>query len=81
MLSPVEDYVPLLREEKDETDSSPSSCESVTASNRRRHETISLFASLGLNVVLLLVIVYLAVRQSHSIEWKGARPVYSEFRS
>ncbi|KAF7981253.1 hypothetical protein HWV62_34129 [Athelia sp. TMB] len=77
MLSPVEDYVPLLREEKDETDSSPSSHESVTTSNRRRHETISLFASLGLNVVLLLVIAYLAVRQSHSIEWKGARPVYT----
>ncbi|KAF7974276.1 hypothetical protein HWV62_13074 [Athelia sp. TMB] len=80
MLSPVGDYVPLLREEKDETDSNPSSHESVTASNRRRRETVSLFASLGLNVVLLLVIAYLAVRQSHSIEWKGARPVYTPAR-
>ena len=78
MRSPVEDDVPLLTEEKEEADFYQSPCEDETASTRGRYLATALFVSLGLNVVLLLASAYLAVKQAHSIEWKGARPVYSK---
>lgn len=81
MLSPVEDDVPLLAEEKGEAGLSLSARESKIMSTRRRYHTTALATSLGLNVALMLVTLYLTFKQSRSIEWKGARPVYSKWHS
>lgn len=78
MRSLAEDDVPLLTEEKEGVDFYPSTCESETVSIRRCYLAAALFVSVGLNVILLLATAYLAVKQSQSIEWKGARPVFSK---
>ncbi|KAF7975505.1 hypothetical protein HWV62_9437 [Athelia sp. TMB] len=80
MRSPTEDDVPLLTEEKEDADFYPSTCEAETGSIRRCYIATVLLVSLGSNVVLLLATAYLAVRQSQSIEWKGARPVFTPAR-
>lgn len=81
MFTPAEDNVPLLAREKDEAHFSLAACESKTVSTCWRYHTTVLVTSLGLNIALLLALVYLAAKQSQSIEWKGARPIYSRSHS